>query len=219
MAARLCSLARALPALCPWRRGARTRAPPPPLGELAYPGAPTSPFTPHLAEAVAQPGTPAPWPLPTYRLLPPAGAPAASADAGGGSDTDGAAAAAAAEEVGSLLDAPGARPLYEGALAAMLRSRALDAVLTAAHRQGRIPFYASATGEEGAIIGSAMGMDAADEVYSQYREGGVLLARGVPYGALVDQCVGCGRDAGKGRQMSVRCGGPRGGAGSTWYCL
>lgn len=56
----------------------------------------------------------------------------------------------------------------------------LDQILYSSQRQGRISFYMTSYGEEGAVVGSAAAWDDDDEVFAQYREVGVLLWRSYP---------------------------------------
>lgn len=82
----------------------------------------------------------------------------------------------------------------------------MDKILYESQRQGRISFYMTNYGEEGAHIGSAAALDLKDLVYGQYREVGVLVWRGHPLKAFMDQCYGNVEDIGKGRQMPVHYG-------------
>ncbi|XP_059728477.1 LOW QUALITY PROTEIN: 2-oxoisovalerate dehydrogenase subunit alpha, mitochondrial-like [Haemorhous mexicanus] len=82
----------------------------------------------------------------------------------------------------------------------------MDRILYESQRQGRISFYMTNYGEEGTHVGSAAALDAADLVFGQYREAGVLLYRGYPLELFMAQCYGNARDPGKGRQMPVHYG-------------
>jgi len=88
-------------------------------------------------------------------------------------------------------------------LTCMIKLRMMDEMLLDAQRQGRIPFYATCSGEEGSVVGAAAGLSFEDEVFSQYREHGVLLWRGFRYQDFMDQCFGTKDEPGKGRQMPV----------------
>jgi 2-oxoisovalerate dehydrogenase E1 component alpha subunit len=83
----------------------------------------------------------------------------------------------------------------------MVTLRAFDTRSLNLNRQGRIHFFAPATGQEAAIVGSAYALDREDWVFPTYREGGVLLVRGVPLRTLYDQIFGNATDLTKGRQM------------------
>ena len=92
------------------------------------------------------------------------------------------------------------------AYATMIRSHTMDTILYESQRQGRISFYLTAFGEEGAVVGSAMALQPTDDVFAQYREAGVLLWRGLPLASVVDQLFATADDAGKGRMMPVHYG-------------
>lgn len=82
----------------------------------------------------------------------------------------------------------------------------LDQVLYSAQRQGRISFWMTSYGEEAAVIGTAAALSSVDEVYSQYRELGLLLYRGLPLDQLLAQIFGTHMDKGKARQMPTHIG-------------
>ncbi|CAI6363488.1 unnamed protein product [Macrosiphum euphorbiae] len=82
----------------------------------------------------------------------------------------------------------------------------MDKMLYESQRQGRISFYMTNEGEEGAQIGSAAGLHVNDLVYGQYRESGVLLFRGYTPEEFMNQCFGNVDDLGKGKQMPVHYG-------------
>ena len=92
--------------------------------------------------------------------------------------------------------------------AAMARLQVMDTLFFEAQRQGRFSFYMTAAGEEAATVASAAALAPDDPVFAQYREHGVLLARGAPLAEMADQCFGNGRDRGKGRQMPIHYGDP-----------
>ncbi|PWO00301.1 putative 2-oxoisovalerate dehydrogenase alpha subunit mitochondrial precursor [Tilletiopsis washingtonensis] len=83
---------------------------------------------------------------------------------------------------------------------------ALDLILYASQRQGRVSFWMTSSGEEAAIVGSAAGLRATDEVFAQYRELGVLLWRGYGLDEVMNQVFGTAVDHGKARQMPVHFG-------------
>jgi pyruvate dehydrogenase E1 component alpha subunit len=89
----------------------------------------------------------------------------------------------------------------ESAFRTMVLARALDERALALQRQGRIGFYAPHTGQEAALVGSALALRPEDWVFPAYRELSVALVRGVPLQAIVDQLWGNARDLSKGRQM------------------
>ncbi|GAA6007595.1 thiamine pyrophosphate-dependent dehydrogenase E1 component subunit alpha [Rhodotorula paludigena] len=83
----------------------------------------------------------------------------------------------------------------------------LDQILYSSQRQGRISFYMTSYGEEGAVVGSAAAWEPEDEVFAQYREVGVLLWRSYPLSSLMAQVFSTASDsATRGRQMPVHYG-------------
>ncbi len=89
----------------------------------------------------------------------------------------------------------------EGAYRTMVLARVLDERALSLQRQGRIGFYAPHSGEEAALVGSALALRPEDWVFPAYRELSVALVRGVPLQAIVDQLWGNANDLVKGRQM------------------
>ncbi|HYM38739.1 MAG TPA: thiamine pyrophosphate-dependent dehydrogenase E1 component subunit alpha [Thermoplasmata archaeon] len=90
-----------------------------------------------------------------------------------------------------------AERLYRG----MMLERILDNRMLALQRQGRIGFYGPSIGQEAAIVGAAMAMEANDWIVPQYREPGAALARGMPLKELICQFMTNSGDPAKGRQM------------------
>jgi len=84
---------------------------------------------------------------------------------------------------------------------AMMLERVLDNRMLALQRQGRIGFYGPSIGQEAAIVGAAMAMEAGDWIVPQYREPGAALARGMPLTELICQFMTNSGDPAKGRQM------------------
>jgi pyruvate dehydrogenase E1 component alpha subunit/2-oxoisovalerate dehydrogenase E1 component alpha subunit len=83
----------------------------------------------------------------------------------------------------------------------MRRLRRFDERMTALQRQGRIGFYGAATGQEAPPIAAALAAAPDEWIFPALREGGVLLARGLPLSTYLAQLLGCERDPLKGRQM------------------
>jgi pyruvate dehydrogenase E1 component alpha subunit len=80
--------------------------------------------------------------------------------------------------------------LLEG-LRLMHLSRAVDRRATAMQRQGRWGVYSPATGQEAAIVGSAMALDPArDWIVPQYRELAAVVHHGMPLDRIVAAYVG-----------------------------
>ena len=83
----------------------------------------------------------------------------------------------------------------------MVLVRALDERCLSLQRQGRIGFYAPHAGQEAALVGSALALEADDWIFPAYRELAVALTRGAPLRAIVDQLFASSADLCKGRQM------------------
>ena len=86
-------------------------------------------------------------------------------------------------------------------LEAMLFQRALDQRMLNLQRQGRIGFYGTAKGQEGATLGSGAAFDAEDWCFPALREGAVALWRGMALEHYIAQCFGNAADPTHGRQM------------------
>ncbi len=86
-------------------------------------------------------------------------------------------------------------------LEAMLFQRALDQRMLNLQRQGRIGFYGTAKGQEGATLGSGAAFEAHDWLFPALREGAVALWRGMPLEQYISQCFGNEVDLTHGRQM------------------
>jgi pyruvate dehydrogenase E1 component alpha subunit/2-oxoisovalerate dehydrogenase E1 component alpha subunit len=103
------------------------------------------------------------------------------------------------EEVASVPDLPAG--LGVRLLEAMLFQRALDQRMLNLQRQGRIGFYGTAKGQEGATLGTGAAFAPEDWVFPALREGAVALWRGYALDRYVAQCFGNARDVTSGRQM------------------
>ncbi|KHJ81382.1 2-oxoisovalerate dehydrogenase subunit alpha, domain protein [Oesophagostomum dentatum] len=88
----------------------------------------------------------------------------------------------------------------------MTQLNVMDRILYDSQRQGRISFYMTNFGEEGAHVGSAAALKNEDLIFGQYREVGVLMWRNFPLEMFMHQCYGNCKDIGKGRQMPVHYG-------------
>ncbi len=86
-------------------------------------------------------------------------------------------------------------------LEAMLFQRALDQRMLNLQRQGRIGFYGTAKGQEGATLGSGAAFDERDWLFPALREGAIGLWRGMDLERYIAQCFGNAADATCGRQM------------------
>lgn len=90
----------------------------------------------------------------------------------------------------------------------MVSQNAIDKIMYEAQRQGRISFYMTAFGEEGAVVGTAAGAQDNDYMYMQYREAAALHYRGYTVSNMIAQCMGNSEDPAKGRQMPIHYGSP-----------
>ena len=84
---------------------------------------------------------------------------------------------------------------------AMLAVRRLDERMMLLQRQGRIGFYGTATGEEGAVIGSASAALDTDWLFPALRQGGALLLRGFPLAKFLHHLFGTAESVELGRSM------------------
>jgi pyruvate dehydrogenase E1 component alpha subunit/2-oxoisovalerate dehydrogenase E1 component alpha subunit len=84
---------------------------------------------------------------------------------------------------------------------AMLTVRRLDERMMLLQRQGRIGFYGTATGEEGAVIGSASVLRKSDWIFPALRQGGALLMRGFPIAKYLHHLFGTAESVELGRSM------------------
>jgi pyruvate dehydrogenase E1 component alpha subunit/2-oxoisovalerate dehydrogenase E1 component alpha subunit len=102
-------------------------------------------------------------------------------------------------EVAPVPDLP--EGLARRLLEAMLFQRALDQRMLNLQRQGRIGFYGTAKGQEGATLGTGAAFGPRDWVFPALREGAIALWRGYALERYVAQCFGNARDVTHGRQM------------------
>lgn len=98
------------------------------------------------------------------------------------------------------------RAVAERAMRTMLQHNVMDKILLEAQRQGRISFYMTQFGEEGALFGAAAGLADHDELFTQYREAGILTYRGYTIPQFIAQAMGNCEDNLKGRQMPMHFG-------------
>ncbi|MEM1381007.1 MAG: thiamine pyrophosphate-dependent enzyme [Pseudomonadota bacterium] len=88
-------------------------------------------------------------------------------------------------------------------LKAMIRTRAFDARMTRAQRQGKTSFYMQCLGEEAIAVGMALATSAEDMHFPTYRQQGILFVRGVEPETLMNQIYSNGKDPLEGRQLPV----------------
>ncbi len=79
--------------------------------------------------------------------------------------------------------------------------RILDEQFLNAQRQGRISFYGTCTGQEAAVLGSALALEEGDSCVQALREGAAALLRGYSFVSYVNQVFGNRDDITFGRQM------------------
>lgn len=85
----------------------------------------------------------------------------------------------------------------------MCKMSVMDTTLQEIQRQGRISFYIANFGEEAAQLGSISALSLTDEVWTQYRELGCFLYRGLTMQMATDQTFSTQFEPGKGRQMPI----------------
>lgn len=88
-------------------------------------------------------------------------------------------------------------------LRAMLLTRAFDARLFRAHRQGKTSFYMKSSGEEAIGAAQSLALEQGDMCFPTYRVLSWLMARGYPLTDLVNQIFSNARDPLQGRQLPI----------------
>jgi pyruvate dehydrogenase E1 component alpha subunit/2-oxoisovalerate dehydrogenase E1 component alpha subunit len=83
----------------------------------------------------------------------------------------------------------------------MKRVRLLDQRMVMLQRQGRVGFYGACTGQEAAVVGTALAAAPEDWIFPALRENAIMLVRGFPLASYIAQVYGNARDPLKGRQM------------------
>lgn len=79
----------------------------------------------------------------------------------------------------------------------------VDNIMYEAQRQGRLSFYMVNAGEEASAIGSASALKPNDVIFSQYREAGAILHRGLTLKEFMAQLYANKDDHAHGRSMPV----------------
>ena len=79
-------------------------------------------------------------------------------------------------------------------------TRTLDDRLVALQRDGVLPYFVSARGEESAITAAACALEEADWLFPSPRDYGACLARGISVETLLHHFLGTAADVAKGRQ-------------------
>jgi 2-oxoisovalerate dehydrogenase E1 component alpha subunit len=85
----------------------------------------------------------------------------------------------------------------------MALTRAFDARMFKAQRQGKTSFYMKCTGEEAVTAAQALALSHSDMTFPTYRQQGLLIARQYPITDMMNQVFSNSRDPLKGRQMPV----------------
>ncbi|MGI4952046.1 MAG: thiamine pyrophosphate-dependent enzyme [Janthinobacterium lividum] len=100
--------------------------------------------------------------------------------------------------------APGLTPdALRAGLRAMMRTRAYDARMTMAQRQGKTSFYMQCTGEEAIGCGFQKALESGDMNFPTYRQQGLLIAQDWPLVDMMNQVFSNEADRMKGRQLPV----------------
>ena len=89
------------------------------------------------------------------------------------------------------------------ALKAMIRTRAFDARMMRAQRQGKTSFYIQCLGEEAIGTGQAMALRSGDMHFPTYRQQAILFANGVDPHVMINQIYSNEADPLQGKQLPV----------------
>lgn len=93
-------------------------------------------------------------------------------------------------------------------LRAMMLTRAFDDRMFRAQRQGKTSFYMKSTGEEATAVATAMALNRDDMCFPSYRQQGILIARGHPMVAMMNQIYSNRGDHLMGRQLPIMYSAP-----------
>ena len=88
-------------------------------------------------------------------------------------------------------------------LRVMALTRAFDARMVRAQRQGKTSFYMKSTGEEATSVATAFALAEDDMVFPSYRQQGLFIARGYPLTDMINQIFSNRADKLKGRQLPI----------------
>jgi len=88
-------------------------------------------------------------------------------------------------------------------LRAMMRTRAYDARMMKAQRQGKTSFYIPCTGEEAIAVAHQLALSPGDMNFPTYRQQGLLIARDHPLLEMMCQVYSNSGDVLRGRQMPI----------------
>ncbi|MFC3302209.1 thiamine pyrophosphate-dependent enzyme [Parvularcula lutaonensis] len=89
------------------------------------------------------------------------------------------------------------------ALKAMIRTRAFDARMMRAQRQGKTSFYMQCLGEEAIAVGATLATRDGDMQFPTYRQQGILFAKGVDPEVMMNQIYSNRKDPLQGKQLPV----------------
>lgn len=89
----------------------------------------------------------------------------------------------------------------------MVLMRAIDKRLEGLQRMGRIGFFGSARGQEGAVVGSGAALEPEDWVFPALRENAIMLLRGFPLSRYFAHMFGNAHDVLKGRMQPMHFAG------------
>lgn len=90
-----------------------------------------------------------------------------------------------------------------GLLREMALTRAFDARMYRAQRQGKTSFYLKCMGEEAVSVAATHALDREDMIFPTYRQQGCLIARQYPLEAMINQIFSNKADKLKGRQLPI----------------
>lgn len=88
-------------------------------------------------------------------------------------------------------------------LRAMVRTRAFDARMMKAQRQGKTSFYIQCLGEEAIATGHQLALRQGDMNFPTYRQQGILMAQDYPVKLMMNQIYSNEEDPLKGRQLPI----------------
>ena len=98
---------------------------------------------------------------------------------------------------------PAPQPSRQDLLAAMLRIRAYEEKIVAFHEQGPFPHVCTSVGQEAAAVGVVSALEREDQILTNHRSAGHLLARGADPGRLLAEVMGRATGYCKGRSGTL----------------
>ena len=98
---------------------------------------------------------------------------------------------------------PAPQPSRQDLLAAMLRIRAYEEKIVAFHEQGPFPHVCTSVGQEAAAVGVVSALGREDQILTNHRSAGHLLARGADPGRLLAEVMGRATGYCKGRSGTL----------------